>query len=292
MNPASQAISTVPTATQVKLPKQIERWYPDKWSEFCGNTKAIGILKKMVRNGPTSFLISGPSRSGKTRLVHLLVRSLLCKQLLPDLSPCGECDACKELGDGRFDLHGIDLSLINGRFRYHRIDCTRVPLEEILTLNQEIHRERELTIIYLDEAAELMERKLDKKMLTLIESGYAIWIATAIEMKPQQIDQRSKPSKGKAIRKKKHGPSIPWLGRFPVKLQTFYPCEEDFRFWLHTRCQVWGIEIKDHEETVKELILRTESNLGYALHFLVHAALNDRVLDLDLVKSVDQLPRS
>lgn len=87
------------------------RWTFTRWSEIAGNQRAKKHFQRLVKHvrqslaagltmnlNPGSFLLTGPSRSGKTALVKLLARCIVCQQLQADtLDPCGgQCNACSQ----------------------------------------------------------------------------------------------------------------------------------------------------------------------------------------------------
>jgi DNA polymerase-3 subunit gamma/tau len=86
------------------------KYRPRRFSEVAGQQVTVQTLQNALRSGRLAhaFLFSGPRGVGKTTVARLLARALNCqKGVVPE--PCGECDACREVGEGRaLDVLEID----------------------------------------------------------------------------------------------------------------------------------------------------------------------------------------
>src|ERR1700694_2319289 len=86
------------------------KWRPQQFDDVIGQQAVTRTLRNALASGriAQAFVFAGPRGVGKTTTARILARALNCeKGLTPD--PCGECDACKEIADGRdMDVLEID----------------------------------------------------------------------------------------------------------------------------------------------------------------------------------------
>lgn len=240
----------------------IRRWYPQRWSEIAGNAALIQMWLNFILNGPCNALITGPSRTGKTRTTNLGVRALVCTNRTATLDPCGECVACKLLRNGNEEHWGTFKNLSGSRYSLIPIDCETVTAEEL----HELPRGGKLdgdVIVYLDEVAALRRRGLEGRLLKLVDETKAIWIASAITLQRTEGTRKGKFTErlSKEMR-----------ARFPMKVGTKSPHPEDLRDWILTRCLEWNITIRQPEVTIPRMIERTQCLVGFVLHMLAVAA--------------------
>lgn len=70
---------------------------PNTWSEYFGSENYVKILKKSIltNNIPGAIFISGSSGSGKSSMIVLYIKSILCLNRKDDeVDPCGHCANC------------------------------------------------------------------------------------------------------------------------------------------------------------------------------------------------------
>src|SRR3982074_2429990 len=86
------------------------KWRPQKFDEVVGQQAVTRTLKNALASGriAQSFVFAGPRGVGKTTTARILARALNCESG-PTADPCGRCDACVEIAEGRdIDVLEID----------------------------------------------------------------------------------------------------------------------------------------------------------------------------------------
>lgn len=76
--------------------------------------KLLSLLTKDKKDLPHAFLFSGPKGAGKTTSARLIAKLFNCDTPLKSGAPCGKCDNCKAIADGRF-LDVLELDAASNR---------------------------------------------------------------------------------------------------------------------------------------------------------------------------------
>src|SRR5678815_5668572 len=78
------------------------KWRPQKFDDVVGQHGVTRTLQNALKSGrlAQSFVFAGPRGVGKTTTARILARALNCEKG-PTAEPCGTCDACKEIAEGR-----------------------------------------------------------------------------------------------------------------------------------------------------------------------------------------------
>ena len=86
------------------------KWRPQTFDEVVGQPAVTRTLRNAIAGNRIAhaFVFAGQRGSGKTTTARILARALNCVNG-PTVDPCGECDACVEIAQGRdMDVLEID----------------------------------------------------------------------------------------------------------------------------------------------------------------------------------------
>ena len=92
------------------------RYRPQTFGEIRGQAHVVAALRNAVAKGEVghAYLLHGPRGTGKTTTARVLAKALNCENLGADGEPCGACESCVAIEQGRsFDLHELDAASNN-----------------------------------------------------------------------------------------------------------------------------------------------------------------------------------
>ncbi len=87
------------------------KWRPQRWEDVVGQDHVVQTLRNALKSGRQAhaYLFAGPRGTGKTTTARLLAKALNCTHEPASERPCGICDHCLAVAEGRFlDLIEID----------------------------------------------------------------------------------------------------------------------------------------------------------------------------------------
>src|SRR5215510_8448947 len=103
------------------------KWRPRQFADIVGQEHVLKALINALDSGRLhhAFLFSGTRGVGKTTVARVLAKALNCERGVSS-TPCGQCQACREIDEGRF----IDLIEVDAASRT-RVDDTRDLLDNV-----------------------------------------------------------------------------------------------------------------------------------------------------------------
>src|SRR5438309_2510167 len=112
VQPASPISNPQSAFAKSAMPYQViaRKWRPQRFDDVVGQQAVTRTLRNALASGriAQAFVFAGPRGVGKTTTARILARALSC-QNGPTPAPCGVCDACVEIAEGRdIDVLEID----------------------------------------------------------------------------------------------------------------------------------------------------------------------------------------
>lgn len=138
------------------------KWRPQRFEDVIGQHGVVETLKNAITTDrlAQSFIFAGPRGVGKTTTARILARALNCVSG-PTPEPCGTCDACVEIAEGR----DVDVFEIDGA-TYTGIDAVREVIVEPLGIAP--MRDR-FKIFIIDEVHRLSPQAFDALLKSVEE---------------------------------------------------------------------------------------------------------------------------
>ncbi len=104
------------------------KWRPRSFSEMVGQEHVLKALINALERDQLhhAYLFTGTRGVGKTTVARIFAKSLNCEQQGVTAHPCGHCDTCREIDEGRY----VDLLEVDAASRT-KVDETRELLENV-----------------------------------------------------------------------------------------------------------------------------------------------------------------
>ena len=171
------------------------KWRPQRFEDVIGQRGVVLTLKNAISSGrlAQAFIFAGPRGVGKTTTARILARALNCEKG-PTGEPCGTCDACREIAEGRdVDVLEIDAATHTG------VDAVREVIVEPLAMAP--MRDR-FKIFIIDEVHRLSKQAFDALLKSIEEPPpYVKFMMATTELHavPATIQSRSQVFELKAL---------------------------------------------------------------------------------------------
>ncbi len=174
---------------QPKVSYQVlaRKWRPQRFDDVIGQRGVTQTLRNAIatRRIAQSFVFSGPRGVGKTTTARILARGLSCLNG-PTADPCGECEPCVEIAQGRdMDVIEIDAATNTG------IDQVREVIIDGLGIRPARNRYK---IFIIDEVHRLSKPAFDALLKSVEEPPpHVVFMmaTTEIDKVPATIQSRS-----------------------------------------------------------------------------------------------------
>ncbi|MEJ2762696.1 DNA polymerase III subunit gamma/tau [Photobacterium sp. MCCC 1A19761] len=103
------------------------KWRPHQFSDVVGQSHVLTALGNALEHNRLhhAYLFSGTRGVGKTTIARIFAKGLNCEQGIT-ATPCGQCETCREIDDGRF----VDLLEIDAASRT-KVEDTRELLDNV-----------------------------------------------------------------------------------------------------------------------------------------------------------------
>ncbi len=104
------------------------KWRPQTFLEMAGQDHVLQALVNALRQQRLhhAYLFTGTRGVGKTTIARIFAKCLNCEVNGISPEPCGECDSCREIAEGRF----VDLIEVDAASRT-KVEDTRELLENV-----------------------------------------------------------------------------------------------------------------------------------------------------------------
>ena len=163
------------------------KWRPQRFDDVIGQRGVTQTLRNAIgaKRIAQSFVFAGPRGVGKTTTARILARGLNCVQG-PTADPCGVCDACVEIAQGR-DMDVIEIDAATNT----QVDKVRDVIISGLGMRPARNRYK---VFIIDEVHRLSAQSFDALLKSVEEPpAHVVFMmaTTEIDKVPPTIQSRS-----------------------------------------------------------------------------------------------------
>jgi DNA polymerase III subunit gamma/tau len=163
------------------------KWRPQRFDDVVGQRGVTQTLRNAIATNriAQSFVFSGPRGVGKTTTARILARGLNCEKG-PTADPCGVCDACVEIAQGR-DIDVLEIDAATNT----QVDKVREVIIAGLGMSPVRNRYK---IFIIDEVHRLSAQAFDALLKSIEEPPpHVVFMmaTTELEKVPATIQSRS-----------------------------------------------------------------------------------------------------
>jgi len=257
------------------------RQIPTKWKGVVGNNRLIRYVKNVVTKIRTVYektgtfpsaallpiFVFGDSRTGKSAVIKLFLRCLVCQRLDAELDPCdGTCPTCCQRPEV-LGMTGLftEVITVEQRLPVHITTIACPDVESRQDLQDRLLRARGLVnglvVVFMDEAHRLARNFYDESLLMPFDDENILWIVASA--KPGGLETM--------------------FHNRAIKLKTELPSPRELADWLAAKGEKRKIVYED--KAILRLVEKSNGVPGIALQALAMAELDPNGLTLDLVEN-------